>query len=192
MRVTILDGTCDGRKADADAREVLISELEGQGWEVTTYPLREMEIGHCVGCFGCWVKTPGECVIVGDAASDLALAVVQSDVVVYLTPVTFGGYSSELKKALDRLICLLAPDFMVIDGETHHKTRYERYPRLLGVGLLDSVDPESERIFQTLIARNAINMHSPAHVAGVLHSERGTAGMRAEVQQLLNEVGGTQ
>ena len=188
MRITVLDGTRDGQQAEAVAREVLISELEDQASEVTTYPLREMEIRHCLGCFGCWIKTPGECVI-DDPARDIARAVVQSDLVVYFTPVTFGGYSSELKKAVDRNICLVAPDFTTVNGETHHKLRYERYPRLLGVGLLVRVDPESERIFRTLIERNAINMHAPAHAGGVIHGEHGTAGMRAEIKQLLNKVG---
>jgi hypothetical protein len=167
---------------------MLRAELEDRAWEVTTYPLREMDIRHCLGCFGCWIKTPGVCVI-NDAARDLAPAVLHSDLVIYFTPLTFGGYSSELKKALDRLICLIAPDFMLVDGEVHHKPRYERYPRLLGVGLADRADPESERIFRTLIERNAINMHSPARVSGVVHSELGSAGMRAEVQQLLQGAG---
>ena len=188
MRAVILDGSRNGLEAEASAREMLIGELEDQAWTVTTYPLREMEIRHCLGCFGCWVKTPGECVI-DDAARDLAPAVLRSDMVIYYTPVTFGGYSSELKKALDRVICLVAPDFMTIDGEVHHKPRYERYPRLLGVGLLDSADPESEGIFRTLIERNAINMHSAAQVSGVVHSEFGSASMRDEVRQLLQAAG---
>ena len=30
--------------------------------QVETFPLREMKLAHCLGCFGCWVKTPGMCV----------------------------------------------------------------------------------------------------------------------------------
>ena len=187
MRVTVLDGTREGCETEADAREVLIGELEARGWEVTTHLLRKMEIAPCLGCFRCWVQTPGECVV-NDDARDLAPAVVQSDLVVYLTPVTFGGYSSELKKGLDRLICVVAPDFTVVGGETHHRTRYERYPRLLGVGLLDGADPDCERVFCTLVERNAINMHSPAHAAGVLHTGSGPAGMETEVRALLESV----
>ena len=90
-----------------------------------------MEIRPCIGCFGCWVQTPGECLI-DDAARQIAPAIIGSDLVIYLTPVTFGGYSSELKKALDRCICLILPFFTKIDGEMHHKPRYDRYPGCSG------------------------------------------------------------
>lgn len=52
---------------------------------------------------------------------------------------------------------------MKIEGEVHHKPRYERYPRLMGVGVLPQPDEESERIFTTLVSRNAINLHALAH-----------------------------
>jgi multimeric flavodoxin WrbA len=45
--------------------------------------------------------TPGECVI-KDAGCDVARDVSHSDLVILLTPMSFGGYSSELKKAVDR------------------------------------------------------------------------------------------
>jgi hypothetical protein len=100
---------------------------------VEPHVLRDLEIAFCVGCFGCWERNPGEC-LVDDAARDLARAMIQSELVVYLTPVTFGGYSSQLKKAVDRVICLLHPHFTKVHNETHHIARCARYPRLLGVG----------------------------------------------------------
>jgi multimeric flavodoxin WrbA len=107
-------------------------------------------------------------------------------VVVFLTPVTFGGYSSELKEAVDRLIPLVLPCFRTIDGEVHHVRRYDRYPSLLGLGLLPEPDAEQERIFRAVIERNAINMHAPSF--GVSYLYEGDQDASAAIVVALSEV----
>jgi hypothetical protein len=101
--------------------------------------------------------------------------------------VTFGGYSSELKKAVDRLIPLNSPFFKKISGEVHHKPRYGRYPRILAIGSLPGRDAESEQIFRTLVRQNAINFHSPASGAGFLYSTQTPQEMRETIHKLLSE-----
>ena len=187
MKAVLLDGSLNGEPGASHVRGLVTGELEARGWEVQPFTLRELEIRPCIGCFGCWVQTPGQC-LMDDAAREIAPAVINSDLVIYLTPVTFGGYSSELKKALDRNICLILPFFTKIGGEIHHKPRYDRYPRLLGLGLLPEADAESERIFKTLVGRNALNMHAPAHAVGVILGCQPTDEMRAEIQTLLGAV----
>ena len=193
MKAVILNGSENGDAALDGVHEIIVDELTNMAWEVEPLILHEMEIRHCVGCFGCWVQTPGVCVI-NDAGRDVAKAVIQSDLVIYLTPVTFGGYSSQLKKALDRSICLVTPFFTKVDGEIHHVPRYERYPRIMGVGVLPQADEESERvkdirrIFTTLVGRNAINAHTPAHVGGVILSSLGEGEIRKEIQTLFQAV----
>jgi multimeric flavodoxin WrbA len=184
MKAVILDGARNGDGALSAAHRIIVDELQGMGWVAETFVLRELDISYCQGCFECWVKTPGVCVSTG-AGRDIARAVIQSDVTVFLTPITFGGYSSELKKAVDHLIGLVSPFFMRIGGETHHKPRYDRYPRLLGLGTLPNADDESERIFTTLVERNALNLHSPAHAAGIILDAWPAAEVRAEVRSLL-------
>lgn len=103
--------------------------------EVDIVSLTDVKIASCLGCFGCWLKTPGTCMI-PDAGRDIAKSVVQSDLVITISPITFGGYSYDLKKALDRLIPIISPFFMKIDGEVHHKPRYDQYPVNISIGLL--------------------------------------------------------
>ncbi len=167
MQALILDGRSGEDGRSVAVHDSLVRLLAEAGLEVESMALREMEIRHCVGCFGCWDHTPGECLI-DDPARDVARAFIASDLVVLLTPVTFGGYSSDLKKALDRIICLVSPEFLRIDGEIHHKPRYASYPRLLAVGLQPTRDEDSATIFSDLLERNAINFHTPAHAAVVL------------------------
>jgi hypothetical protein len=167
VKALILDGTRVGESSFEDIHQTLTRHLTDAGCSVESMALRDMEIHHCIGCFGCWVQTPGECLI-DDPSRHVARAFIANDLVVLFTPVTFGGYSSELKKALDRIICLVSPFFKRIGGEVHHKPRYERHPLLMAVGIQPEPDAESEEIFTALVNRNAINFHSPAHAATVV------------------------
>ena len=194
MQAVVLNGSEKGDPALAGVHQIIVDELDRMEWKVESLILHELDIRHCAGCFGCWVQTPGICII-DDAGRDVARAIVQSDLAIYLTPVTFGGYSAQLKKALDRSICIIAPFFTQIAGETHHEPRYERYPRLMGVGVLPQADEESERtrdarrIFTTLVGRNALNMHAPAHVGGVVAGRQGADEIREEIRALFAAVG---
>ena len=188
MKALILDGTRVEETFLDGVHQTLVRRLAAAGCEVRPMALREMEVHHCVGCFGCWVQTPGECMI-DDGARDVARAFIASDLVVFFTPVTFGGYSSELKKALDRIICLVSPFFDRFDGEVHHQPRYARYPRLLAVGVLSRPDRESEAIFTTLVERNAINMHAPDHAAVVFHPHQSGEIVEENMKSLIERLG---
>jgi len=145
----------------------LAGQLASLGWAVDIQVIRSLRIAPCKGCFACWVATPGVCII-DDDGRDVARRVVQSDLAAFITPVTFGGYSSILKHAVDRLIPLILPYFRKVNGEVHHVPRYESYPSLLGVGLAEEGRPDAERIFGTVVKRNAINMQAPRHAACVV------------------------
>lgn len=167
MKIVILDGLKYGSRHDRGVSRLLVEEISSLGHSADPLTLSEIRIAPCTGCFGCWVKTPGTCVI-DDPGREVAGAALRCDLLVFLTPVTFGGYSSELKKAVDRLIPLLSPFFVRIGDEIHHRPRYPEYPPILGVGLLPAPDPEQERIFRTLVGRNAVNYHSPFHETAVI------------------------
>ena len=188
MKALILDGSAEPGGVIESARQALVAEFAELNWQVEQFTLRDMEIAHCIGCFGCWMKTPGECVI-DDPGRDIARATVNSNVTVLLTPVTFGGYSSQLKKAWDRIISIISPAFVQLGGETRHKKRYETYPRLLAIGVEDQPDEEAERTFTTLASRNAINLHSPAFAAGVMQSDWDADEVRKTTRALLEPLG---
>jgi len=190
-RALILDGDLDDGTMTRGAGEVASDALRRGGWQVTGLPLREIEIAPCLGCFGCWMKTPGVCVI-DDAGRDVARRMVQSDLLVYLTPLTFGGFSSELKKAIDRSIPNLSPFFRLVRGEVHHARRYARYPRLVGIAVSadGKADPDEEELFDTLVRRNAINLHAPAHATCVVGTVDDDEVRRRRIEWALAEANG--
>ena len=184
----VLDGSRAGDSLTPVAVLGMCSALEGRRAAVEHLRLRELDIAPCSGCFGCWTRTPGECVF-DDGSRNIVRSYMASDVVVYATPVTFGGYSSLLKAALDRIILpVLDPRFTVVGGEVHHRLRYRRYPNTVGLGTLPSPDPEAERLFVALLARNGINVQQAAE-AGVLTGVMDPASARDFAERLLDRAG---
>ncbi len=188
MKALVLNGERNNENSLGTVDGVIRNELASLGWQAERVLLREKTIARCMGCFNCWVKTPGVCVI-DDFGREVARMAVRSDVVIFLTSVTFGCYSSELKKAVDRFVCpILLPFFTKVQGEVHHKPRYNPLPNLIGIGILPHPNEESERIFRTLVERNAINLHSPASQSAVFYSSRDTESVATGVRSLLNTV----
>ncbi len=187
MKALLLDGSRDQDPIGERIRVALTSELEQRGWQVEHVLLRVRRIGNCAGDFFCWVRSPGVC-NANDDNRAIAAAIIQSDLTVYLTPVTFGGYSMELKRMVDHQIQLISPFFINIDGETHHQRRYERYPDLLAVGWMDAPVVAAEAIFRQLAHRNAINMHSAAAVCDVVTGDPTTAELESRSRGWLNAV----
>lgn len=188
-KCVLLDGQVAERGGLDRVRGPLTEELTEVGFKLDTFELQYLDIAPCQGCFGCWVRNPGECLI-DDESKTIVRAIVQAELLVLFTAVTFGGYSSELKKALDRGICLVSPFFMKIQGETHHEPRYKRMPRLLGVGVMKARDVQCEQIFASLVRRNSINLHSPACAAVVIDGNGSEEEIRSNLAEAVAEVEG--
>ncbi len=84
-KIALLDGRQAGEEDLAPAYAVLSDLLHQAGAEVHTFPLHELKLAHCIGCFACWLETPGLCRF-RDAGQEIAQAVVQCDTVVLFTP----------------------------------------------------------------------------------------------------------
>ncbi|MDP3388243.1 MAG: NAD(P)H-dependent oxidoreductase [Eubacteriales bacterium] len=159
IKALILNGEMDKGIDLSAISQTLKDALEDRNYDVEEKKLKEIEIKPCMGCYACWIKTPGKCII-DDYGRGLVSEMINSQLIVYLTPVVYGGYSPELKKALDRIIPLLLPFFKKIKGEVHHPKRYDTYPDVLVLGITDKENYEEEVIFNELIGRNALNWYS--------------------------------
>jgi len=186
----LLDGRRDDDPTLALARDALADGLAAGGWAVDDWTLRDDKIAWCAGCFKCWTATPGVRAHHDDGRL-VAERWVRSDLVVLLTPVTFGGYSSELKKALDHVLPILLPFMRKRSGETRHPQRYERRRDLLVVGTVPAGEaggPEAQT-FRRLVERNTRNMQPPRWTTGVLENGSGEWEVRVAINALLADVG---
>lgn len=186
MKVLVLNGADKSNNAAELVCSILTKKLAKGNHEVNFICLQDVKIANCLGCFSCWLKTPGICVI-NDPGRELARSVIQSDLVITITPITFGGYSYHLKKAMDRLIPIISPFFLKINGEFHHKPRYERYPVTISIGLLPETNEDMTKTFQNLVARNALNMHNTSHLCGILLNNQTETELGLEITKLLTK-----
>jgi multimeric flavodoxin WrbA len=161
MNITILNGTPDERNPEFDRYLTdLTGVLQAHGHAVTTFTLREMDIRSCNGCFGCWIKTPGECFSPDDGHL-IRQAVIRSDFTLWASPLRMGFPSALLKMIMDKSIPLIHPYFVVENNEAHHRPRYDHYPRLgLLLGREADTTPDDIAIVSDIFSRTALNMKS--------------------------------
>ena len=150
----------DGEYATAqlEALDAVVKRVLSQkGFAITEKRLMPGELGFCMGCFGCWIKTPGECVI-KDSMADINRDFNNSDVTVYLAPVVFGQYSANMKNAIDRWIPNILPFFIARpDGSTMHPARYDRNPQIILIGYGDDLTDTDCALFYDITTRHRDN-----------------------------------
>lgn len=105
---------------DLNEREWTAISEKYKGWEIIS---DNGTIKPCVGCFGCWLKDPGQCVM-KDGYNRMGALIHKADEVVVVSRYTYGGFSSFVKNVFDRSIGWVLPFFEVYEGEMHHKKRY--------------------------------------------------------------------
>jgi len=76
----------------------------------------DYNIGHCVGCTHCWLKTPGVCAVKDDWEI-LFKRMISADTVVFITEAKLGFVSHKMKNIVDRLIPIATPYTTLYKGE---------------------------------------------------------------------------
>jgi multimeric flavodoxin WrbA len=187
-RYLLIDGTQHGDEDLVSTLSLLRDTLIVDGANVRTLKLRELKLGHCVGCFDCWLKTPGRCVQ-QDSGPEILEAILNSDAMLLFGPITFGSYSPELKRLVDRCLSPLnLPHLNVSDGETHHQSRYDHYPRLLCVGVQRKPDSSEAALFKIVVGRNALQLHAPSHAVSVVSATDPRETLQQEFQELFSRI----
>jgi len=162
MNVLIVNGNDAPADAAFDAwLDTLEDHLRAAGHRVTAFRLRDMDVKSCIGCFDCWIKTPGVCVT-GDAFPEVLRGFVAADAAVFASPLKLGFTTALLKKATDKIIPTLLPYIEGASGESRHFLRYGRSPRFAVVYAPEpDTDAEDLTLLTTLWRRLGRNAHTP-------------------------------
>lgn len=138
------------------------------------------EIHHCIGCFGCWLKDPGKCLI-HDGFELQGARLGAADEIILVSANCFGSVSPFVKKNLDRALSVVHPDFKIINGELHHKPRYKKNHKIswyIYAADGDVITDAEKETMKGILNANALNYYSKA--AGV-HFYANQAELEREV-----------
>ena len=122
MNVLVLNGS---PKEKSDTFRLTESFLKGlnkkQEHEVRVVRVIEKKIAPCRGCFGCWERMDGHCVIQDDQ-NELLDRYRMADVIIWSFPLYCYGMPSHLKAFLDRTIPLVKMKMVQeADGSVRHE-----------------------------------------------------------------------
>lgn len=141
MNILVLNGS---PKQKSDTMRLTRSFLEGikaqTDCEITVVDVIKKNIRPCMGCFQCWKKGDGRCVM-DDDQNDMLAQLVKADVIIWSFPLYCYGMPSHLKAVLDRTIPLVQLRMKEVDGRVQHEALVDfskkKYVVICGAGFPD-------------------------------------------------------
>ena len=124
--------------------------------DTVVYDLSQQTIHPCVGCFGCWTKTPGKCVI-RDDAPNIYPKIAASERILYISHIWCGSFDTPMKTLMERSIPVQQAFIRIHQGETHHVQRAV-VPKEAIILAYGADTQEEQTLFKRLVERNAKNM----------------------------------
>jgi len=130
MKALFINGSPRGQRSNSKIMSDYFEQgLNSAGLETESVYLAEKKLEYCRGCFGCWTKSSGKCVI-DDDMSSLLEKYVAADYVVFAAPVYYYTMPAVLKNFIDRLLPLATPQIHQDEnGNFYHQTRHQKLPQ---------------------------------------------------------------
>lgn len=178
MQISIINGSGKG-DSNLDRQAEKLRDQLALDHSVRYFPIKNMNMVHCQGCWDCWTKTPGLCRMKDDGMEYLK-SLASSDMMLILSPVRAGFLTAETKKAMDRYIPNSLCHIGIYEKECHH---FRRYPQemMLALYLMDDgkIDKEAEDIIFENMKRVQLNMRTKTLLTGRLNNN---------IEEIVNEI----
>lgn len=114
------------------------------------------QIHNCIGCFNCWIKTPGKCVI-SDGYEEMGKNLSRCSELVIISQCVYGSTSPFIKNVMDRAISYIHPNFCIRDGEMHHKRRYPNKIKIIAYFYGENITEAEKETARKLLKANSVN-----------------------------------
>lgn len=118
--------------AETDPSTIILHDLEPVAAQKilgdipnAKYFCASRKMAACKGYYDCWLRTPGRCAL-HDGFEGLGQQIAACDNFVIISKNLYGGFSKEIKNALDRSISFALPFFQFRKGEVHHQARINK------------------------------------------------------------------
>ena len=121
MKILVLNGSPKEKSDTVRMTEAFLKGLNRNGeHEVNVIRVIDKDIAPCRGCFGCWERMDGHCVIEDDQNAILDIYR-EADIIIWSFPLYCYGMPSHLKAFLDRTIPLVKMKMVQeADGTVRH------------------------------------------------------------------------
>ncbi len=141
-----------------DLKSEEFEKLFPNGLEDTSVISDDGSIHNCIGCFGCWLKTPGACVI-RDKYGDMGEYLSKCDEIIIISKCVYGGFSPFVKNVLDRSISYVLPFFKINNGEMHHQRRYDNKVDMKVWFYENKITEKEKQTARRIVKANCINLY---------------------------------
>lgn len=161
MKISIFNGSPRGERSVTHliVREFMKGAAEARA-ECEYVLLGDKDVRPCLGCFDCWLASPGECVQNDDVAP-LLKSFMTSDVAVIASPVYLESVTGIMKNFLDRMLPLADPHIdKTADGEYVHSRRFQRYPDMVLISNSGFPGQEQFDVFREQMRGLARHLHT--------------------------------
>lgn len=126
MKILVLNGSPKGENSNTLKLTSYFLEgiSEAAETELEIIDINKLNLRECKGCFCCWNKTPGKCVINDDMESIIQKQL-EADVIIWSFPLYYFSLPSRLKMVIDRQLPMNLPFMESGANSGGHKLRYD-------------------------------------------------------------------
>lgn len=147
-------------KTDEDLYEIIQNNFDEP---LKIIKFGDQSINACIGCWNCWLKTPGRCVM-KDQMTESYPDYINSDTVILLMDTAQGFINHRGKAFLDRSIPHYNPYITLVDGECQHVVRYNKYPDLVFYFDKAGLTNQEEQVIEDYLSRTAYQFKSKVYL----------------------------
>jgi len=161
MKITAFNGSPRGEKGNTHVMvQAFLEGAKAAGAQTENIFLAHKKIHQCMGCFNCWIKTPGQCAI-RDDMDELLPKLWGSDIVVFATPLYVDNVTGIMKTFMDRMIPTADPYFAKdAQGECRHVSRSGKAPKIVVISNSGFPEQSHFQVLKLLFRRIARNMNT--------------------------------